>query len=87
VDLVLKKFKKDGHRSILMKAGTIFFRDSSVGCVVLNISTGGAGLVVEGDIALPYAFDLAIEGDPSRRRCLAAWRIDRRIGVTFELEQ
>jgi hypothetical protein len=70
-----------------MKSGTIFFRDISIGCVVLNISNGGAGLVVDGEIALPFAFDLAIEGEPFRRHCQAVWRIDRRLGVTFDLER
>jgi len=86
-DLILKKFKKDSRRTILMKAGTIFFRDISLGCVVLNISTGGAGLVVDGEIALPYVFELAIDGEPYRRRCLVVWRIDRRLGVTFDYER
>jgi hypothetical protein len=70
-----------------MKSGTIYFRDLSVGCLVLNISTGGAGLVVDGDIALPFTFDLAIDGEPARRHCLVVWRIDRRLGVTFEQER
>lgn len=87
MDLVLKKFKKDSRRTILMKGGTIFFRDISLGCVVLNLSAGGAGLVVDGDAALPFAFDLIIDGEPFRRRCLVVWRIDRRVGVTFDLDR
>ena len=86
MDLVLKKFKKDSRRTILMKAGTIFFRDISLGCVVLNLSTGGAGLVVDGEVALPFAFDLIIDGEPYRRRCLVVWRIDRRLGVAFDFD-
>jgi len=50
-----------------MKRGTIFFRNTSIGCLVLNISTGGAGLAVESDAALPFAFDLEIESEPIRR--------------------
>ncbi|QOZ28280.1 PilZ domain-containing protein [Bradyrhizobium sp. CCBAU 51753] len=69
-----------------MKRGTIYFRDSSLGCLVLNISTGGAGLAVESDVAIPLAFELEIESEPIRRRCVVAWRLERRLGVTFELD-
>ncbi|QOZ31946.1 hypothetical protein XH92_09755 [Bradyrhizobium sp. CCBAU 53421] len=70
-----------------MKRGTIFFRNASIGCVVLNISTGGAGLAVESDVAIPFAFDLEIESEPIRRHCILAWRLERRLGVTFEFDR
>ena len=70
-----------------MKRGTIFFRNTSVGCLVLNISTGGAGLAVESDVAIPFAFELEIESEPIRRHCILAWRLERRLGVTFELDR
>ena len=83
----LKKYKTDSHRTILMKRGTIFFRDTGIGCLVLNISTGGAGLAVESDVAIPFAFDLEIENEPIRRRCVVVWRLERRLGVTFEFDR
>ncbi|MCA6125972.1 PilZ domain-containing protein [Bradyrhizobium sp. WSM 1704] len=70
-----------------MKRGTIFFRDASIGCLVLNISTGGAGLALESDVAVPFAFDLQIENEPMRRRCTMVWRLERRLGVTFESDR
>jgi len=82
----LKRYKTDSQRTILRKRGTIFFRDASIGCVVLNISTGGAGLAVESDLAIPFAFDLEIESEPIRRRCVVVWRLERRLGVTFEFD-
>lgn len=87
MDQALRKFKKDSRRTILMKAGTISFRDTSVGCLVLNISSAGAGLVVEGELPLPFAFDLTIDGIPGERRCLVVWRIERRLGVSFEFDR
>lgn len=82
-----KRYKVDSQRTVLMKPGTVFFRDSSVGCVVLNISAGGAGLAVESDAALPVAFDLEIESEPIRRHCVVVWRLERRIGVRFEFDR
>jgi len=87
MDQALKKFKKDSRRTILMKAGTVSFRNTSVGCLVLNISSCGAGLVVESDVPLPFVFDLAIDGIPGRRRCLIVWRIERRVGVSFDFDR
>ena len=83
MDHALKRFKKESRRTILMKAGTVSFRDTHIGCLVLNISSCGAGLVIEGNVPLPFVFDLAIDGIPGRRRCLTVWRIERRIGVSF----
>jgi hypothetical protein len=87
VNTRLKRYKTDSQRSVLMKRGTIFFRETSVGCLVLNISSGGAGIAVESDVAVPFAFDLEIEGEPIRRRCVVVWRLERRLGVTFELDR
>ena len=83
----IRRYKTDSQRTPLMKRGTIFFRNTSVGCLVLNISTGGAGLAVESDVAIPFAFDLEIESEPIPRHCILVWRLERRLGVTFEFER
>ena len=83
----IKRYKIDSQRTVLMKRGTIFFRNTGVGCLVLNISTGGAGLAVESDAAIPFAFDLEIESEPIRRHCILVWRLERRLGVTFEFDR
>ena len=83
----IKRYKIDSQRTVLMKRGTIFYRNTSVGCLVLNISTGGAGLAVESDVAIPFAFDIEIESEPIRRHCILVWRLERRLGVTFEFDR
>ena len=83
----IKRYKIDSQRTVLMKRGTIFFRNTSIGCLVLNISTGGAGLAVQSDVAIPFAFDLEIESEPIRRHCILVWRLQRRLGVTFEFDR
>ncbi|MDH2380864.1 PilZ domain-containing protein [Bradyrhizobium sp. CER78] len=83
----LTRYKTDSRRIVLMKRGTICSGDTSIGCVVLNMSTGGAGLAVESDEPIPFAFELKIESEPIRRRCVVAWRLERRLGVTFECDQ
>jgi hypothetical protein len=87
MDHVPKRIKKDSRRTTLMKAGTISFRNTTVECLVLNISAGGAGLVIESDVPLPFVFDLVIDGGLDRWRCLAVWRIERRLGVSFDFDR
>ena len=55
--------------------------------MVLNISTGGARLLLESDAAIPFAFDLEISGEHGPRRGLIVWRNDRQIGVVFDLDE
>jgi hypothetical protein len=84
---LLKAHPTDGPRKIVLKAGLIHFQETSVGCFVLNISSGGAGLVLDGDAPLPFSFDLEIDGERTRRRCRLVWRNDCHLGVSFELER
>ena len=72
---------------MVLKGGTISFHGTTIGCFVLNISTGGAGLVVESDVAIPFLFDLEIDGEQIRRRCTTVWRNDLQIGVTFDFDR
>jgi hypothetical protein len=83
----LKGFKPDGARWPVLRHGLIFSQDASVACFVLNRSRGGAGLVLQRDVSLPRLFDLEIDGENMRRRCLLVWRDQCRIGVSFDMER
>lgn len=80
----MKAFQADGPRKIVLKGGSVHFQGTSVGCFVLNISTGGAGLVVESDVPIPFSFELEIGDERVRRRCHMVWRNDRQLGVSFD---
>jgi hypothetical protein len=79
----LGNYKQDSRRKVVLKPGVISFQSERISCVVLNISSGGAGLVLEDDDAIPFAFDLQISGEHIRRSCLLVWRNDRHLGVLF----
>ena len=83
----LKGFKPDSARWPVLRHGLIFSADASIACFVLNRSRGGAGLVLQRDVPLPLVFDLEIDGENMRRRCLAVWRDRCRIGVSFDMER
>ncbi|WP_229197345.1 PilZ domain-containing protein [Bradyrhizobium acaciae] len=87
MSITIRRYKTDSQRTPLMKRGAIFFGSTTVDCLVLNISTGGAGLAVESDAAIPFAFDLEIESEPIRRHCILVWRLERRLGVMFEFDR
>jgi hypothetical protein len=65
----------------------ISFKDANVACFVLNRSRGGAGLVLQSDVILSRVFDLEIDGENVRRRCVAVWRDQCRLGVSFDIER
>ena len=55
------------------------------GCVVSDISEGGARLDVENAAELPEQFQLLLSGrDGIYRQCRAVWRTPNQIGVQFE---
>jgi len=51
---MLKAYQADGPRKVVLKDGLICFQDTRIGCFVLNISTGGAGLVLDSDVPIVY---------------------------------
>lgn len=83
----LKNYKHDSQRKIVQKSGLISFHGVSIRCFVLNISSGGAGLVLESEAAIPFAFELTIGDERIRRRCLMVWRDNRQMGVVFDSGQ
>jgi hypothetical protein len=83
----LKGYKPDTARWPVLRHGVIFFNGGSVVCFVLNRSRGGAGLVLQSDLPLPVVFDLEIDGENMRRRCIAVWRDQCRLGVSFDLDR
>jgi hypothetical protein len=81
---LLKGHPTDGPRKLVLRNGLIHFQQRSLGCFVLNKSTGGAGLVLDSDVLIPISFDLEIDGERLRHRCRMVWRTDCHLGVAFD---
>jgi hypothetical protein len=79
-----KKHRIDSRRTAVGQFATITLGSKRLPCLVLNISGGGAGLVLQDDVLLPAVFDLEMPGERGRRRCVTIWRTDRRLGVSFD---
>ncbi len=87
VQKMLKRYQADGPRKVLLKDGLIDFQAISIGCFVLNISTGGAGLVLDSDVPLPFSFDLELDVEQISWRSLVVWRNACLLGVSFNLDR
>jgi hypothetical protein len=82
-----KSLVRDSARKAVLVRGTIAFGEQEFDCVVLNLSARGASLSLETDTTMPFAFDLAIDGERRQRRCRVIWRIDRQLGISFDIDQ
>jgi hypothetical protein len=84
--MTIERRKTPRLRSLLSGRVSFNQRQSTLDCVVRNISDDGALLLISESIALPTAFDLEI---PQRQRSYNArlrWRAGERIGVVFEMQ-
>jgi hypothetical protein len=57
-------------------------RTSALDCIVRNLSSGGALLLVS-SLAVPDRFDLIFTTSRARHACRVAWRGSDRVGVEF----
>ena len=54
-----------------------------IGCTVLNVSMGGAEIIVANASDIPNEFELTFDAARTMRPCRVAWRTENRIGVAF----
>jgi PilZ domain len=77
--------KRKHARVPTYKTATIFFGRNvrGVACFVMDISEGGAGLHVANMAGVPDTFELLIHGQTVRRPCKVAWKMAKRVGVSY----
>lgn len=72
------------RRRILKKGSIDFDYAAPIGCTVRNLSDDGACIEIEGQMAVPNAFCLTVDGEElSGRPVRVIWRAGRRIGLAF----
>jgi hypothetical protein len=64
-------------------AGTVFDGSASIPCRLVDISSGGAGLLFADCPSIPQVFLLTVPDEKLQRRCGIVWRRGVRIGVQF----
>ncbi len=79
--------KRKLRRTRVLKAGMISFGGSAISCTVRNLTRSGAMLDVASPIDVPREFALVISSDDVRHECRTVWIKEKRIGVSFKLDQ
>ena len=77
--------RRHSQRARTLRAGKILFnnRRSVIDCMVRNVSTHGACLLLPSVVGVPQVFDLVIDGETGSRSCKMVWHAQNRIGIEF----
>ena len=72
-------------RVLTLQSGSIHFdvEPSPIKCAILNISDGGACLLVASTECIPTAFELAVDISKRKFACSVAWKTATKLGVLF----
>ena len=77
--------RRRAQRHRTLKAGRIVIdqNSSALDCIVRNLSSNGALLLVS-SLAVPDRFELLFSANRARHECRVAWRAMDRVGVEFK---
>ena len=77
--------RRRAQRQKTLKAGRILIdpNTSALDCIVRNLSSSGALLVVS-SLAVPDRFELLFAANRARHQCRVVWRAMDRVGVEFK---
>jgi PilZ domain len=71
------------RRPVLM-SGMITFADSTVNCLICDMTISGATIEVTDPQYIPERFSVVFKGDDVLLPCYVIWRNADRVGVAFE---
>jgi hypothetical protein len=78
--------KRREARQLTLKTGKIsaLYLASDIDCAILDISEGGARLLVPFGAKVPASFDLTLDPGQDRYVCKVVWRVSSKLGVSFQ---
>ena len=71
-------------RKPVLMSGAIQFADSTINCLIRNMTISGAALDVTNPHDIPERFNLVFKADGTQIPCHVIWRQEERIGVAFD---
>ena len=76
-------------RHLTLQTAKIFIDSHSpaIACAVLNISDGGACVLLPTKTYVPSFFDMAMDHNSTHYECRIAWRYGDKIGVAFSASE
>ena len=85
-DMAIERRKTPRQRTFLGACVTFNRQNSTLDCLVRNLSDNGAQLQLSDTVALPSSFDLEIAKQQRSYSAHIRWRAGERIGVAFAEE-
>jgi hypothetical protein len=78
--------RRQWQRQLTLKTATISspVLPSGVDCAILDISEGGACILLPVGVSPPDTFDLSMHSGGQNYLCRVAWKAGPRIGVSFQ---
>jgi hypothetical protein len=76
--------RRAGPRKPVLMSGVIKFADSTLNCLICDMSISGAAIEVTDPRNIPERFSIVFKGDDVPLACYVVWRNADRIGVAFE---
>ena len=76
--------RRANPRRPVLVSGAIQFADSTINCLISDISISGAALEINNVRDIPDHFNLVFKADGTHIPCHVIWREEERIGVAFD---
>jgi PilZ domain len=76
--------RRAGLRKTVLMSGAIEFADSTINCLIRNMSISGAAFDLTNPDDIPERFNLVFKADGAHIPCQVIWRQEERIGVAFD---
>lgn len=78
--------RRKQSRVLMWKTGKVSISDHTPGiqCAILDVSKGGARILVPLTAAIPTTFRLTIDGSQEAYYCSVKWKRGARLGVQFQ---
>jgi len=79
--------KRASERQTVYRFARLVLPDRSVvNCIMKDVSTGGAKIVLEGNIAMPQRVLLKVDQTGQTKRARVAWQNETEVGLQFIAE-
>jgi PilZ domain-containing protein len=74
------------QRELILKTARIKSGASGpeIFCAILDMSRGGARILLPMDVELPATFEIAIDPEGEEKLCRVMWKADNKVGVCFQ---
>jgi hypothetical protein len=76
--------RRSAPRKPVLMSGVLKFADTTVNCLVCDMSISGAAIEVNNPQDIPEHFSILFKGADDLLPCSVVWRTADRIGVVFE---